>query len=140
MEQVQIENSEMDIWKVSDFNFLNEKVEEFSNWWSLYLVNVRSLSYLKQKTFEYCLWRTDYIFSFSFWHDEGFWIDFLIVIRGKKWSFKCSLGLRKLRFPSSQWVQARAMLGDLENLIFTTSKAIDWLIYSFFMSNLVLPQ
>ena len=55
MEQVQIENSEMDIWKVSDFNFLNEKVEEFSNWWSLYLVNVRTLSYLKQKTFEYCL-------------------------------------------------------------------------------------
>ena len=84
MEQVQIENSEMDIWKVSDFNFLNEEVEEFSNGRSLYLVNVRSPSYLKQKTLEYCLWCVDYIFSFSFWHDEGFWINFLIVIRGKK--------------------------------------------------------
>ena len=55
MEQLQIENSEMDIWKVTDFNFLNVEVEEFSNGWRLYLVNVRSPSYLKQKTLEYCL-------------------------------------------------------------------------------------
>ena len=55
MEQLQIENSEIDIWKVTDFNFLNVEVEEFSNGWRLYLVNVRSPSYLKQKTLEYCL-------------------------------------------------------------------------------------
>ena len=55
MEQVQIEKSEMDIWKVSDFNFLNEEVEEFSNGWSLHLDNVRSHSYLKQKILEYYL-------------------------------------------------------------------------------------
>ena len=55
MEQVQIEKSEMDIWKVSDFNFLNEEVEEFSNGWSLHLDNVRSPSYLKQKILEYYL-------------------------------------------------------------------------------------
>ena len=39
----------MDIWKVNDFNFLNEEAEEFSNRWSRYLVNVRSPSYLKKK-------------------------------------------------------------------------------------------
>ena len=44
MQQVQVENSEMDIWKVNDFNFLNEEVEEFLNRWSMYLVNVRSPS------------------------------------------------------------------------------------------------
>ena len=44
MQQVQVENSEMDIWKVNDFNFLIEEVEEFLNWWSMYLVNVRSPS------------------------------------------------------------------------------------------------
>ena len=55
MEQVQIENSEMDIWKVNEFNFLNEEVEKFSNRWSPNLLNVRSPSYLKQKTFQYCL-------------------------------------------------------------------------------------
>ena len=42
MQQVQVENSEMDIWKVNDFNFLIEEVEEFLNRWSMYLVNVRS--------------------------------------------------------------------------------------------------
>ena len=44
MQQVQVENSEMDIWKVNDFNFLIEEVEEFLNRWSMYLVNVRSPS------------------------------------------------------------------------------------------------
>ena len=44
MQQVQVENSEMDIWKVNDFNFLIEEVEEFLNRWSMYLVNVRSRS------------------------------------------------------------------------------------------------
>ena len=47
MEQVQIENSEIDTWKVNDFNVLNEEVEEFPNRWSLHLVNVRSPGYLK---------------------------------------------------------------------------------------------
>ena len=55
MEQVQIEHGQTDIWKVNEFSFLNEEVEEFSNTWSPNLVNVKSPSYLKQKTFQYCL-------------------------------------------------------------------------------------
>ena len=39
------------MWKVNEFNFLNKEVEEFSNWWSPDLVNLRSPSYLKQKPF-----------------------------------------------------------------------------------------
>ena len=31
MEQVQIEYWERDIWKVNEFNFLNEEVEKFTN-------------------------------------------------------------------------------------------------------------
>ena len=45
----------MDIWKVNEFNFLNEEIEEFTSRWSQTLVNVRSHSYLKQRNFEYCL-------------------------------------------------------------------------------------
>ena len=30
-EQVQMEYREMDIWKVNEFKFLNEEVEEFTN-------------------------------------------------------------------------------------------------------------
>ena len=45
----------MDISKVNEFNFLNKEVPEFTRRWSKNLVNVRSPSYLKQKTFEYCL-------------------------------------------------------------------------------------
>ena len=45
----------MDIWKVNEFNFLNEEVEGFTSRWSKNLVNVRSPSNLKQKDFEYCL-------------------------------------------------------------------------------------
>ena len=55
LEQVQMEYREMDIWKVNEFNFLNEEVEEFTSRWSQNLVNVRSPSYLKQKIFECCL-------------------------------------------------------------------------------------
>ena len=55
LEQVQMEYREMVIWKVNEFNFLNEEVEEFTSRWSQNLVNVRSPSYLKQKIFEYCL-------------------------------------------------------------------------------------
>ena len=40
MEQLQIEYWEMDIWKVNEFNFLNEEVEEFTSRWSQNLVNV----------------------------------------------------------------------------------------------------
>ena len=36
----------MDIWKVNEFNFLNEEVEKFTNRW------IRSP---KEKNFEYCL-------------------------------------------------------------------------------------
>ena len=55
MEQVQIECIKIDFWKVNEFNFLKEEVEEITSWWSQNLVNVRSPSYLKQKSFEYCL-------------------------------------------------------------------------------------
>ena len=44
----------MDIWKVNEFNFLNEE-EAFKSRWSKTMVNLRSPSYLKEKTFEYCL-------------------------------------------------------------------------------------
>ena len=44
----------MDIWKVNEFNFVNEEVEESTSRWSQNLVNVRSPGYLKQRTFEYC--------------------------------------------------------------------------------------
>ena len=46
---------EMDIWKVNEFIFLNEEVEEFTSRWSQSVVNVRSPCYLKQKSFKYCL-------------------------------------------------------------------------------------
>ena len=49
MEQVHMEYREMNIWKVNEFNFLNEEVEEFTSRWSQNLVNARSPSYLKQK-------------------------------------------------------------------------------------------
>ena len=35
----------MDIWKVNEFSFLNEEVEEFTNRWSQNLVNIRTRSY-----------------------------------------------------------------------------------------------
>ena len=41
---------EMDIWKVNEFNFLNEDVDEFTSMQSQNLVNVSSPRYLKQKT------------------------------------------------------------------------------------------
>ena len=44
----------MDIQKVNEFNYLNEKVEEFTSRWSQSLVNVRIPSYLKQNSFKYC--------------------------------------------------------------------------------------
>ena len=56
MEQVQTKYWEMDISKVNEFNFLNEEVEEFTSRWNENLFNVRSPSYLKEKTFEYCSW------------------------------------------------------------------------------------
>ena len=47
----------------------------------------------------------------------------------------------ELRLPSKQQVQGRTMLGDQENSVLTSQKAIDWLIiYSFFTSHLVLPE
>ena len=56
MEQVQIGYWEMNIWKVNEFNFFNEEVEEFTSRESQSLANVRVPSYLKQNTFAYCLW------------------------------------------------------------------------------------
>ena len=46
----------MDIWKLNDFNFWNEEVEESASRWSQNVVNLRSPSYLKKKVLEYCLW------------------------------------------------------------------------------------
>ena len=43
----------MDIWKVNEFNSLNEEAEEFTRMRSQNLLNVRSPKYLKQKTFEH---------------------------------------------------------------------------------------
>ena len=40
----------MHIWKVNEFNFLNEEVEEFMSRWNQNLVNIKSPCYLKQKT------------------------------------------------------------------------------------------
>ena len=45
----------MGIWKVNEFNFLNEEVEEFTSRWIQNLVNLRSPNYLKEKIFECCL-------------------------------------------------------------------------------------
>ena len=44
----------MGIWKVNEFNFLNEEFEEFTSTWKN-LVSLRSPSYLNEKTFKYCL-------------------------------------------------------------------------------------
>ena len=47
----------------------------------------------------------------------------------------------ELRFPSKQRVQGKTVLGDQDNSVLTSQKAIDWLvIYSFFTSHLVLPE
>ena len=51
MEQIQMEYWKMDIWKVNEFNFLNEEVEEFMSRWNQNLVNIKSPCYLKQKSF-----------------------------------------------------------------------------------------
>ena len=59
---------EIDIWKVNEFDFLNEEVEEFTSRWSQNLVNIRIRSYLKQKTFEYCLWGINRLYiQFFIW-------------------------------------------------------------------------
>ena len=51
IEQVQTEYWETDIWKVNEFNFLNEEVEKFSNRWSPNLLNVRTLATWSKKPF-----------------------------------------------------------------------------------------
>ena len=61
---------EMNIWKVNEFNYLSEEVEEFTSKCCQNLVNVRNHSYLKQKTFEYFLWGINYIFIFPFGHGD----------------------------------------------------------------------
>ena len=49
MEQVQIEYCKINIWKVDEFNILNEEVEELTKRWSPTCINIKSPSYLKQK-------------------------------------------------------------------------------------------
>ena len=38
-----------------EFNILNEEIQEFISRWSQSFLNVTIPSYLKQKTFDYCL-------------------------------------------------------------------------------------
>ena len=64
MEQVQMEYLEMDIWKINEFIFLNEEVEEFTSRWSQNLVNVRTwlfyqvfLSPQVKRCLSYCVWK-----------------------------------------------------------------------------------
>ena len=45
----------MDIEKVNEINFLNEKIEGYMSSWNQSLVNVRSRGLMNQKNFEYCL-------------------------------------------------------------------------------------
>ena len=74
---------EMDIWKVNEFNFLNEENEEFTSRCSQNLVNVRSPSYLKQKNFEYCLWGINrlYIQFFirTWWCVKYVWVKYIYI-------------------------------------------------------------
>ena len=58
----------MGIWKVNEFDFLNEEVEEFTSRWSQNLVNVSCPSYLKEKNFEYLFMRhKQIIYQFFIW-------------------------------------------------------------------------
>ena len=59
---------EVDNEKVNEFNFLNKEVEEFMSRWTQSLVNVRSTSYLKQRSFEFCLWDINRLYiQFFIW-------------------------------------------------------------------------
>ena len=62
---------EMDIWKLNEFNFLNEQVEELASRWSQNLANVRRPTWLKQKTFEYCLWGINRLYIQFFLSGHG---------------------------------------------------------------------
>ena len=69
LKQVHMKYRKMDIWKVNEFNFLNEEAEEFTSRWTQHLVNRRSPSYLKQKYFEYCFWGINRLYIvYSFFH------------------------------------------------------------------------
>ena len=81
MEQVQMDYRKMDIWKVNEFKFLNEEVEELTRRWSQNLVNVKSRSYLKQKIFEYCFWCIkDYLLYIQFFIWAWSYIVYLCYI------------------------------------------------------------
>ena len=137
---MQIEYWEADIWKVNEFNFLNEEVEEFSNRWCPNLVNVRSPSYLKQKTFKYCI---DYIFGFSFWHGYRIELTFQqwFVKKKKNGVLNAAGAWGKAKVPLTAAGPGQNHAVGPENSILTAQKAIDYLIiYSFSTSNLVLPE
>ena len=71
---------EMDIWKVNQFNFLNEEVEQFTSRWNQKMVNIRSLATWNKKPLNnvYETW-ADYIFSFSLGHGDGLlvWVKYI---------------------------------------------------------------
>ena len=67
-EEIQMKYWEVDNEKVNEFNFLNKEVEEFMSRWTQSLVNVRSTSYLKQRSFEFCLWDINRLYiQFFIW-------------------------------------------------------------------------
>ena len=51
MEEIKMEYWKMNIWKVNEFNFLNETVEEFASRCSQNLVNIRGLAIWSNKPF-----------------------------------------------------------------------------------------
>ena len=60
----------MDIWKVNEFTFLNEEVEEFTNRWSKNLVNVKCPSSLKKKNHQILFMRQKQIIVYSVFHSD----------------------------------------------------------------------
>ena len=63
----------MEIWKVNEFNFLNELVEELISRWSQNLANTRSPSYLKQEIKYIYMVKYIHICIMFLMHDKLMW-------------------------------------------------------------------
>ena len=61
------------------------------------------------------------------------WINFLIVIREKIEVLNAAGVWGSCNTPRCSKSRAGPSMGNQENPIFTAQKAIDWVIYSFFM-------
>ena len=80
MDQEQIEYWEMVIEKVNELEILNEKVYQLMGRYSQILVNVRNPSYLKPKTFEYCLLGVNRLYIQFFvwtWWCVAIWVKYM---------------------------------------------------------------